>query len=180
MNAKVKSVLAVAALMGLAFAVGGWQNPKKEAGDEDAIKARGDVFTAAWNKDDAAGMAALWSTEGDLINPWGRVAKGRAAVETLFKDEHAGMMKGSHYEQKIAGVRILGGGGVAVVDWDLVITNAKAPDGSIQPPMPHHLLLVMQKDKSGTWMIESARPYVFSPAPDAKGKGRESGKPEPK
>ena len=53
---------------------------------EAEIKARADEFAAAWNKHDTKAMADMWSTDGDLINPYGRVAKGRAEVEKLFLD----------------------------------------------------------------------------------------------
>jgi hypothetical protein len=62
--------------------------------DAKAVSARGQEFVAAWNKDYAKGMAALWAPQGDLINPFGRVAHGRAKVEKLFADEHSHVMKG--------------------------------------------------------------------------------------
>jgi len=49
--------------------------------DEAGIRATDEVFAAAWNKHDAKAMAATWAKDGDLVNPFGRVAKGRAEVE---------------------------------------------------------------------------------------------------
>jgi uncharacterized protein (TIGR02246 family) len=151
----------------IACMVGGWSPVGTGPGDEEAIKAIGAAFAAAWNKDDAAGMSKCWATDGDLINPWGRVANGRAAVETLFQDEHAGMMKDSHYEMKMSSPRMIGGGSVALVDWDSTITWPKGADGTMKPPFAHHVAIVMEKMKDGAWSIQAARPYQFAPKPDA-------------
>jgi uncharacterized protein (TIGR02246 family) len=167
MNTLTKISLSLAPLLVVAAVAAGWHSGRPSPSDEDAIKARCDVFAAAWNKDDAAGMAACWSVDGDLINPFGRVAKGRTAVEQLFKDEHGGIMKGTHFDQKVSGVRFLASGAVAVVDWDITITNMKSPDGATLPAMPHHAVIVMQKTRDGTWFTEAARPYVFQTMPVA-------------
>ncbi len=150
-------------VVGLAWAAGG-------PGDEqDVLKARSAEFAAAWNKHDAAAMAALWAPDGDVINPFGRVAKGRAEVEALFKDEHGGPMKMTTYSSKVTGVRVLGDR-VAVLDWEANITGMQSGDGSPLPPFPHHVVVVVQKDKDGKWMVEAARPYAFAPAPPGMGK----------
>ena len=78
------------------------------AGDEEAIQKRLDEFVAAWNNHDAEAMAALWAPDGDLINPFGRVAKGRPEVEKLFIDEHASFTKGTTYKVTSSLVRVLG------------------------------------------------------------------------
>jgi uncharacterized protein (TIGR02246 family) len=152
----------------LALGAAGWQVAGK--GDEEAaVKARADGFAAAWNKHDATEMASFWAPEGDLINPFGRVAKGRAAVQKLFADEHAGMTKDSHFQVKVSGMRFLADGAVAVTDWDVTVTNMKGEDGATIPSKEFRGTFVMQKTK-GVWLIEAGRPYVILPA----------GKPEPK
>jgi hypothetical protein len=40
-----------------------------------AIEERTGEFVAAWNRHDGTAMAALFSPDGDLINPFGRWAK---------------------------------------------------------------------------------------------------------
>ena len=93
-------------------------------------------------------------------------------------------MKESTFQAKISSLRMLSST-VAVVDQEITLISVKLPDGTAKD-LPHHLALVFQKDKSGTWMIEAARPYVFSapmaapsiPAPAAK--PAEAAKPEAK
>ena len=167
------SIVALACLALAAFVSLGW-TPAPGPSDEDAIKSRYQAFEAAWNKHDTASMAAIWATDGDLINPYGRIAKGRPAVETLFKDEHGdkGPFKSSHFEFKNVSQRMVGGGSVSLMDATCDITHITGPDGASVPSEPHHVLVVWEKSKDGLWMITAARPYTFKTMPE---KGENSG-----
>ncbi len=137
--------------------------PALAAGDEEAIQKRVDEFVAAWNKDDAKAMAAIWAPDGDLINPFGRVAKGRSEVEKLFTDEHTSFMQNTTYNVKNRSVRLIGSD-AAVLDWDSDVVGMKAPDGSDLPPFAHHVTLVLAK-KDGAWWVVCARPVTYIPTP---------------
>ena len=153
-------ILVVALLLGV---MGLSSAPALATGDEEAIKERLEELTAAWNKNDAKAIAALWAPDGDLINPFGRVAKGRAEVQKLFTDEHASFMKGTTLKITSSSVRILGAD-AAILDLDAEITGMKAPDGTDLPLFDHHVTIVMVK-KDGTWWIVSARPVKYLPTP---------------
>ena len=60
--------------------------PAASTPDDDiaAIKKNTAAFQAAWNKHDTKALAALWATDGDLIDPWGVTSVGRDAVEKFF------------------------------------------------------------------------------------------------
>ena len=133
------------------------------AASEAAIRKLSADFAAAWAKDDAKAMASLWAPDGDLINPWLRVAKGPAEIEKLLQEEHSTVFKGTTYGLKVTGVRFLGAD-VAIADWDSTISGMKGPDGSAMPPMPHHVTVVVQR-KAGKWWIEAARPVIAPPPP---------------
>ena len=137
--------------------------PALAAGDEETIQKRLDDFVAAWNKDDAKAMAALWAPDGDLINPFGRVAKGRAEVQKLFTDEHASFMKGTTMKITSSSVRILGAD-AAILDFDSDVIGMKAADGTDLPTLDHHVTAVMVK-KDGKWWIVAARPVQYQPTP---------------
>jgi len=136
-----------------------------QAADEKALKARADEFVAAWDKDDAKGLAAIFAPDGDLINPFGRVVRGRAEVEKLFAEEHATFSKGTHYEIRSLQTRLLGAD-AAVQDWDVDLTGMKGPDGGAMPPLKHHVTVVYAK-KGGQWWAVAARPAVPVPPPGA-------------
>ena len=133
--------------------------------DEDAtIRSRHDEFTAAWNKHDPKAMAAFWIADGDLINPFGRHAKGTAQIEKVFTDEQTGPMKDSTYSGTVESIRHIGD--VAIVDVEAEIAGMKGPDGAAIPPFKHHVTWIARK-VDGKWMAEGARAFAYVPAPAA-------------
>ena len=133
------------------------------APSEDAIRKLSADFAAAWAKGDAKAMASLWAPDGDLINPWLRVAKGPAEIEKLFQEEHSTFMKGTTYGLTVSGVRFLGPD-AAIADWESTISGMKGADGNVMPPMPHHVTIVLQR-KAGKWWVVAARPVIAPPPP---------------
>jgi len=127
------------------------------------LHARAVEFREAWNRHDAKALAAFWTADGDLINPFGRIAKGRAAIEKLFQDEQTGIMNGTTFtivgdsDREIAP-------GVAVADWDVEITGMKGPDGAAMPPLKNHVTVVWVK-RDGNWWAAAARPVMYPPPP---------------
>src|SRR5581483_615063 len=99
---------------------------------EDAIRRTSQEFVAAWNVHDAAKMAAVWATNGDLINPFGRHAKGRPEVQKLFVDEQSTMFKSSTYSIDSNDIRMLSPT-VAVADWESTVTGMTDPTGNPAP-----------------------------------------------
>lgn len=157
--------LAVAMVMvsGSAFAEGKGA-AKAGAKDEDAIKAVVAEFGTAWGKHDPKAMTALYADDATILNPWGRVAKGKAEVEKLFTDEHVGAsapLKDTTWTATIPMWRALGAN-FAFADLDADMTGMKAPDGKAMSGK-HHLALVLAK-KGNKWAIADARAYFLAPA----------------
>jgi len=134
-----------------------------DTGSEAQVRARCQEFAAAWNRHDAKAMAGFWAPDGDLINPSGRMAKGRADVEKLFTDEQAGVMKGTTFTITGMTVRLLEPD-IAVTDWDVEISGMQSPDGTAVPVLKAHVNSVMTK-KSGQWWVFAGRPVIYQPAP---------------
>jgi len=130
--------------------------------DEAAIRKVSNEFFAAWSRHDIKAMAATFAEDGDLINPFGRVAKGRAAIETLFTEEHAGPFKGTTYTATVS-LRMLAPT-VSLGDWDSTVTGMHDPAGNALPPFKHHVAVAYVK-KDGHWLAAVARPYAFLPPP---------------
>jgi uncharacterized protein (TIGR02246 family) len=136
--------------------------------DEDAaIHKRHDEWVAAWNKHDPNLMASFWTENGDLIDPFGKHAQGRQAVEKLFEGEHTGngVMVGTTYGGTIENIRYIGRN-IAIVDVDAEVSGMKGSDGAAMPPFKHHVTWVAEK-KDGKWMAVAARPCVPVPPPAA-------------
>jgi uncharacterized protein (TIGR02246 family) len=135
--------------------------------DETAINELTAKFVAAWNHHDTAAMAATWAEDADLINPAGRVAKGRAAIQQLLTDEHATAMKGTTFKLVSHETRMLNPT-TALVDWTIVITGMRGPDGNAMPPNNLHVFVVFAKH-DGKWLVEATRPYAFQAMPPGVG-----------
>lgn len=145
--------------------------PATAAEDETAaVTKRWAEFSAAWAKHDPKALAALWAEDGDLVNPWGRLASGRAEVEKLFADEQTGTgpMRTSTFKSSGERVRFPSAD-VAVSDAEVTIDGVLPPDGSKPPPQEFHVTFVWKKS-GGTWSIHSGRPYlkVARPGPTTK------------
>ena len=137
---------------------------------EDSVKAKQvravtDAWMAAWNRHDAKIMAAAWSPEGDLINPFGRWASGRAEIEKLFTEEHATFMKGTTYSVTNYKAQFPTPA-IGVADFDGEVTGMRAADGKAMPAFKHHVFVVYAK-KGNHWWITSARASVPLPTPGA-------------
>ena len=157
----MKKLLLLSALFAFVVLPNAARADQKE--EDAAIHKRHDEWVAAWNKHDAKLLASFWVKDGDLINPMGRQAKGTAALEKLFTDEHTGMMAGTTYTGTIESIRYIGKN-IAVVDVAGEVTGMKGPDGAAAPVFKHHVTWIAEK-KDGKWMAVSARAFVALPAP---------------
>jgi uncharacterized protein (TIGR02246 family) len=120
-------------------------------------------FAEKWNKHDIKGMAEMWSKDGDVINPYGRIAKGRDEIQKLITDEHQSFMKDTTMKIQVTLSRLLKRD-YAVADCDVVISGMKNSEGKVGPDLPHHLVVVLEKDKRN-WDFVDLRPYVFQSPP---------------
>src|SRR5205823_13298074 len=106
-------------------------------------------FVAAWNVHDAKKMAMFWEADGDLINPVGRHAQGRAEIEKLLHDEQTTMFKATTYTIVSQTIRLLSAT-IAVADWESSITGMTGPKGEAAPPFNHHVTVVL-RSTGGQW-----------------------------
>ncbi|HTL28752.1 MAG TPA: SgcJ/EcaC family oxidoreductase [Tepidisphaeraceae bacterium] len=134
------------------------------AADDQAIKDRINEFSAAWNKDDAKAMAAVFTEDGSLINPFAAEAHSRDEIEKIFTKEHAQMFKGSTYTASDIKIQWITPD-VALADVTGSISGIKSADGSAAPDFPHHVSWLWVK-KDGKWMTAAARAFQFSGKPD--------------
>jgi uncharacterized protein (TIGR02246 family) len=151
-------------LGGLAFLVAAAGLWAADGGSTAAVHARGQEFLAAWAKNDSQALAAIWAEDGDLINPFGRVAKGRTEVEKLFHDEQTTMMKGTTFTVLSETIREIAPD-TAIADWESEITGMQSPHGAL-PPLKNHVTIVFVK-KGGQWWVAAARPEAYLPPPGA-------------
>ena len=133
--------------------------------DETAIRKSTTDFVAAWNHHDAKAMAGVFSDDADLVNPFGRVAKGRAEVEKLFTDEHTTVMRSSTFSIGQIDVRLLSPD-VAISEYTSNISGMLDAEGKAIPALKIHVVIISQK-KNGKWWPTLARPHAYLPTPPA-------------
>ena len=136
------------------------------AADDQGIKDRIDEFQNAWNKHDAKAMAAVFTDDGSLVNPFGVTANGREEVQKVFTEEQAHPFKESTYATSDVKVQMITAD-VATVDSTGNISGIKGRDGATLPDFPHHVTYTFVK-KDGQWMCSAARAFQFCSKPGEK------------
>lgn len=139
-----------------------------EEGTTAVIERLNSEFVGAWNAHDATRMASIWADDGDLINPFGQKANGRAAIEKLFDAEQAGVMKATTYKIESFSVRELDRR-TAIGDWEAVLTGLTDRNGNPIPPFRHHVSTVYV-EQGGHWWVAAVRAYAFQPIPGTSAK----------
>ncbi len=153
-------VLSLAVMALLAPALGA---QTEEPAESTGVRALTDAFAAAWGRHNARELAGLWTEDGDLVNPMGRAAKGRAEVQRLFAEEHATFMKGTTLSVTVNGERPLAPD-LAVIDCEALLRGVTSPDGRSVPPFKHLIFAVVKKGDAG-WRFVAARLVVPVPPP---------------
>lgn len=123
-------------------------------------KARGEIiksanaFVDAFQKGDAAALAAFWTEDGDYTDVDGRVLRGRKAIAEDFA-ELFHSSKGANLRIEVGSIRFLTGE-TAIEEG---VTSVLAPDNSL-PSRVHYSNVLLKKD--GRWLLASVRetPYI--------------------
>jgi uncharacterized protein (TIGR02246 family) len=132
--------------------------------EEHAIRAATTEFVNAWNRNDIKALAACFASDGNVINPAGRAARGRGEVEKLLNDEQNTLFKGSHISMTQTHVHFLKPD-VAIVDYDFEVTRVRAAEGK-QTTLKGLQSVVLRKD-ADKWLVVAARPMIPTPMPGA-------------
>ena len=119
--------------------------PPEEAAIKEAIAG----YTAAFNKGDAAAVAAFWAEDAEYHSDDGTTAKGRAAVAEQFKSLFA-EKKGLTLAVTPTSVKLLGPS-AALVDGTAKVTDPKA--GAEESPFES----VWVKGADGRWLLRRVR-----------------------
>jgi uncharacterized protein (TIGR02246 family) len=96
--------------------------------DEQAIRTATREFVAAWNRNDVSALAACFATDGDLIDPSGRIGRGRGEVERILKEEQNGPFKGTHVNMPQKYLHFLKPD-LAIADYECEVARVRGGDG---------------------------------------------------
>jgi uncharacterized protein (TIGR02246 family) len=123
-------------------------------------------FEAAWNRHDAAALAAMWTIDGDHLEPDGTLAKGKEAVSRLLKAQHDTVFKNSTLNLSIEDVWFITTE-IALIDGGYELTGVRLPDGTEVPARKGHLTAVLLHEKDH-WAITASRLMIPAPLPYKK------------
>jgi uncharacterized protein (TIGR02246 family) len=151
----------LAAVLTLGLVIGIGQMPAKS--DEPAADSkpapgkgkRAQEFIAAFNRGDAAALAAFWTPEGEYVDEDGNVTKGREALEKLYKEVFS-TRKGAKLHVEVTSHRLI----TPDVALEKGFTEVTDDSG---PPVSSAFSAVLVK-KDGEWYFESVR-ESFARAP---------------
>ena len=132
--------------------------------DEQAIQNLALEFAAGWNRHDAQGMAACFTMDGDLVNPSGKIARGRAHVQKLFAEEQAGPLQASRVTMAHKHLRFLKPD-LAMGDYQFEVSHIRNAEGQ-ETTTKGLVSCVLRKEGDG-WLITAARTNVPAPMPAA-------------
>lgn len=135
-----------------AFAAG----PGPAIDDEGAIRAAIDSYVEAFNKGDAAAVAARWAETGEWIDPDGNPIRGREAIQTEMKAYFAGDTK-PQIELLDLSVQFLAPS-VAVEQGSARVTRPGE-----EPSESSYLAIHVREN--GKWLLSSVRELAPKPAP---------------
>jgi uncharacterized protein (TIGR02246 family) len=159
----MRKLLCIGPAVGLAVAIASsaWAaDPRGNPAEEKALQERGKALVAAFNKGDAAALAAFWTPDGDYMDEEGRHYQGRKAIEESFQKLFAAA-KGAELRIHRTAFRF--------VKPDLAIADGLMevvpPDGG--PPAAARYTAVHVK-QDGEWFLESVREAAATPPSNAE------------
>jgi uncharacterized protein (TIGR02246 family) len=147
----LSSILPLALVYATSPASAAESNPQEEA----AITKTAEAFVEAFQKGDAKAVAAFWTSDGDYVDPSGRVLLGRAAIEKDFEKLFA-ENKGLKLRIEVASLKFPTPD-TAVEDGT---TGVLAPDGTV-PSSARYTNFFTKKN--GQWLLASVRETVYVP-----------------
>ena len=131
--------------------------------DEDMIRARLEEYEQAYNNGDVKTLGAIFTDEGDLIDPLGNMTHGRAALEERWQKMFAGALKGTTNSIEATSIRLVRPD-IAIVDGTSQSFGVKSADGMDVRNVPGMYMSVWVK-QNDRWMLHCLRPMLPMKAP---------------
>ena len=100
------------------------------------------AYDAAWNAADLPALTAPFTPDAMIIDPFGGVSFGRAAIARLLAPLLAGSGRGSTHASTIHGVSFVSDD-VALADGEAVIEGLHDAEGNVMPTVVHRFTDVL-------------------------------------
>ena len=127
--------------------------------NEDEVRALEDSYDEAWNRGDVDALLACMTDDALIVDPLGRVARGRDEIRHLLAPLIGPTGGDSTHRSEIVRVEFVTPD-IALVDAEAVISDF----GPGPEPVRHSFTDVLVRTSDG-WRINHVRAYVFMPRP---------------
>jgi len=125
--------------------------------DEDMLDTQITAFAEAWNRGDAAAVAALFTEDGNSVDPTGEAFEGRAAVQARYEDLFGGLYQGTSLSLDQSSAKFPKPD-VAITTGSFEIAGVKGPDGGETTVKGAYTNVVVKEN--GEWLIAASRPMI--------------------
>jgi len=153
MNRIVPIALTLVLAAGSAFAQRDGFN--EETPPSKSVRAMTEEFVVNWNKHDTAALAAMWTEDGDHMEPDGRTVTGPKELKRLFDIEHGSVFKNSELHLVVEKVRSPTPE-IAIADGTYELFGATDPAGNDIGTRTGYFFYVVQKD-GDSWKVNASR-----------------------
>ncbi len=110
-------------------------------------------FIDAWNGDDAARVAALFTEDGSFISPEGHTYRGREAIKRVLTEEHAELFMGTTLDETVRSLR-LSAVDRAVIRGDFELNGVKTMFGLVTLSPQGSFLFRLRKEQNRWFLLE--------------------------
>ena len=121
-------------------------DPPQAGDDESAIRQMDDAYVAAFNRGDAAALAACWCEDGAYISPAGETWQGRAKIQEAFVSFFA-ENQGAKLEVEVASIRVEAP--------DAAVEEGTARVTAADQPVAETTYVARYLKQDGAWKLKS-------------------------
>ncbi len=136
--------------------------PSPHGSGEATVRARVAEYVAAYNRGDAAGVAAIYTEDGTHTYALGFTHRGRAEIEAGLRGMFAGPLNGTEIQITPERIRIINDG-VAIEEATFVLTGLKTPAG-VEMDAVKGLCLGVYQQRGALWFAAAVQCLVPPPA----------------
>jgi uncharacterized protein (TIGR02246 family) len=128
---------------------------------EASVRARVAEYVTAYNRGDAAGVAAIYTEDGTHTYALGFTHRGRSEIEAGLRGMFAGPFKGTEIQITPHRIRIINDG-VAIEEATFVLTGLKTPAG-VEMEAVKGLCLGVYQQRGDQWFAAAVQCLVPPP-----------------
>jgi len=130
-----------------------------------------DEMTEAFNRHDGRAVSEFYTDDGDLIDPWGKLSRGKRDIQSYWSRSFSGQLKNATHTATVRHIDQVGSD-VIVVDCEGQVSGLVDSSGNELPERDLTLTLTMVH-RNGKWLVAAARAFFYSSQPSGVAVGQQ-------